>query len=169
MPTQPTIVESAWFVSPLGVLRLDATTRGLCRVAFGEPRSSRATTRPRHEALRRALDELRRFFSGRPKPSEVPFDLSAGTPFQRAVWTTLAQTVLPGELVTYGELASRAGRPGAARAVGAAMGKNPIPIFVPCHRVVAAGARPGGFGLGLDVKQALLACEGALLPGFDAS
>ena len=174
MIREPTVVESAWFDSPLGTassgtLRLDASERGVCRVEFGASGAPARRPRPAHAALCLALDELREFFAGRVRRSRVPRDLSCGTGFERAVWETLAREVGPGELVTYGVLAARAGYPGAARAVGAAMGKNRIPIFVPCHRVIAAGARPGGFGFGLAAKHALLACEGCVLPGWDAS
>lgn len=169
MVTKPTIVASAWFDSPLGGLRLDTTQAGLCRVILGTQRTPADRVRGTHPVLRDAIAELRAFFAGCARPSEVPLDLAVGTPFERTVWTTLMRTVLPGELITYGELAARSGRPKAARAVGAAMGRNPVPLFVPCHRVVAAGARPGGFGPGLDVKQALLSYEGTVLPGFRAS
>jgi len=91
----------------------------------------------------------------------VPVDLGAVTsPFRRRVLETLHREVEYGETVSYGELAVMAGRPGAARAVGSAMATNPVPIVVPCHRVLAAGGRIGGYGGGLDVKRSLLAIEG---------
>ncbi len=89
---------------------------------------------------------------------------AAGTPFQRKVWAAMSR-VGYGRTITYGELAGRAGRPGAARAVGAACGMNPVPIIVPCHRVVAAGCRPGGYTGGLVVKARLLAIEGIEIVG----
>lgn len=88
----------------------------------------------------------------------LPLDIT-GTPFQKAVWDLLCD-IPAGSVLTYGELASRAGHPRAARAAGSACGANPIPFIIPCHRVVAAQGRLGGFGLGLDVKRALLAREG---------
>ncbi len=172
MSTRATVIASAWFDSPLGPIRLDASERGLCRLelrAAVVERGSSIDARRRNRSdavLEAALGELSEFFAGRPRTTQVALDLAAGTAFERAVWSVLARSVGPGALVTYGELALRCDRPGAARAVGRAMGRNPIPILVPCHRVVAAGARPGGFGLGLAVKHALLACEGSGLPGY---
>lgn len=94
------------------------------------------------------------------------FDLEvapSGTPFQRRVWTEVA-TIPYGTTVSYGELAARLGDPGAARAVGAANGRNPIPIVIPCHRVVGADGSLVGYGGGLELKQTLLEFEGALPP-----
>ena len=90
---------------------------------------------------------------------EVPLDWAGGTPFQRAVWTA-ARDLPWGQTVSYGELARRIGTPGAARAVGAALGANPTAIVVPCHRVLAASAALGGFSSGLDWKRRLLTLEG---------
>jgi methylated-DNA-[protein]-cysteine S-methyltransferase len=82
--------------------------------------------------------------------------------FQRRVLQTLRQRVGPGKTISYGELAEVVGHPGAARAVGTAMARNPVPIVVPCHRVLASGGGLGGYGGGLDMKKALLRLEGAL-------
>lgn len=82
----------------------------------------------------------------------------SGTDFQRAVWAALSG-IRPGDVLTYGELARRLGRPGAARAVGQACGANPLPVFIPCHRVVAADGGLGGFSAGLDWKRRLLDAE----------
>ncbi len=89
---------------------------------------------------------------------QAPLDVH-GTPFQRAVWTAL-QGIPAGSVWTYGQLAKHLGHPRAARAVGSACGANPIPFLVPCHRVVASNGGLGGFGLGLEVKRALLEREG---------
>jgi len=95
------------------------------------------------------------------KPHRVPpLDLSAGTPFQRRVWHVL-QRIPPGKVHTYGQIAHAIGKPGAARAVGGACRANPIPVFVPCHRVIGAGGRLGGFSAGLKWKRLLLALERA--------
>ena len=88
-----------------------------------------------------------------------PLDLSAGTDFQRRVWETL-RTIALGQTLSYGEVAKAIGNPKAVRAVGGACGANPIPVLVPCHRVLAANHRLGGFGGGLDWKRKLLAREG---------
>ncbi|RMF77834.1 MAG: MGMT family protein, partial [Nitrospirae bacterium] len=93
----------------------------------------------------------------------LPWRLIGGTPFERAVWLALA-AIPPGTTWSYGELAAHLGRPRAARAVGRALGRNPLPVLLPCHRVVAA-AGPGGFRPGLAWKRYLLRLEGAELPG----
>jgi methylated-DNA-[protein]-cysteine S-methyltransferase len=96
--------------------------------------------------------------------SRVELDLTGVPEFDTRVYRA-ARSVSPGEMVTYGELARRLGDPGAARAVGRALGRNPVPIVVPCHRVVAAGGRTGGFsaGGGVSTKMRMLAIEGATL------
>jgi len=104
---------------------------------------------------------LRDYFSGRPERlSQWPIQL-AGTDFQRSAWTAIRR--IPwGQTLTYGDVARCVGRPGSARAIGRAMGANRIPLFVPCHRVVAAGRRLGGFSPGADLKTHLLGLEGSL-------
>ena len=112
------------------------------------------TSRP---SSRRPRLQLEEYFAGERKEFDVPMELD-GTPFQREVWTEL--TRIPyGETISYGELARRVGRPNGPRAVGQANGRNPIPIVVPCHRVLASNGI-GGYGGGLKVKRALLAVEG---------
>jgi len=111
--------------------------------------------------LRRFTRALDRYFAGDDIPGDLPLDLTA-PPFRSAAWTAM-RTVPRGQVISYGELALRAGRPGAARAAGTACGANPLPIFVPCHRIVAAGGGLGGFGGGLDLKRELLAMEGVTL------
>jgi methylated-DNA-[protein]-cysteine S-methyltransferase len=108
--------------------------------------------------LRKAAAQLEEYFDGRRTEFDVPVGLD-GTPFQRQVWTELRR-IPYGQTISYGELARRVGRPTGPRAVGQANGKNPIPILVPCHRVVA-GNGMGGYAGGLPVKQALLTLEGA--------
>jgi methylated-DNA-[protein]-cysteine S-methyltransferase len=109
--------------------------------------------------------ELDEYFRGRRRRFTMPVDLSGlDTGFPRTVYEVLHRDVGFGETVSYGELAEMAGRPGAARAVGNAMSRNPVPIVVPCHRVVAAGGRIGGYGLsGVSTKRFLLALEGVEL------
>lgn len=110
--------------------------------------------------LARAADQLTQYLAGERKE----FDLALaqeppGTDFQRRVWFTLAE-IPYGETISYGELARWVGRPSAFRAVGQANGANPLPVFWPCHRVVASGGRIGGYGGGLELKRRLLALEG---------
>jgi methylated-DNA-[protein]-cysteine S-methyltransferase len=108
-------------------------------------------------AFTRAVRQLGEWFEGRRQVFDLPLELH-GTEWQRRVWDVLLEIPF-GETMTYGEVAGRAGRLGAARAVGSAVGRNPVAIVVPCHRVVAAGGALGGFSGGLDNKRWLLAHE----------
>jgi methylated-DNA-[protein]-cysteine S-methyltransferase len=148
--------------SPLGWLTIEAGEQGVFGLTFGERGSSgpaaSALARGHLEAARAALAD---YFAGRP-PTLPTLDLK-GSEFQRTVWRALLE--IPwGEVRTYGQLAEALGRPGAARAVGAANAENPVAILVPCHRVVAAGGRLGGYSGGLQLKRALLAHEAASSP-----
>jgi methylated-DNA-[protein]-cysteine S-methyltransferase len=107
--------------------------------------------------LKETADQLEAYFAGERTEFDVSMELD-GTPFQREVWSELSR-IPYGETISYGELARRVGRPSAPRAVGQANGRNPIPIIVPCHRVLASNGI-GGYGGGLKVKRALLAVEG---------
>ncbi|NDD29157.1 MAG: methylated-DNA--[protein]-cysteine S-methyltransferase [Proteobacteria bacterium] len=113
----------------------------------------------------RAVEQVRRHLEGHAQQfDDLTLDLDHLPPFTRAVCLE-ARHIRSGEIVTYGELAARVGRPGSARAVGQALGRNPIPVIVPCHRIVAAHGRPGGFSApgGLETKRRLLALEGVTL------
>ena len=101
---------------------------------------------------------MNRYFGGEPENLNHPLDLQ-GSQFHLEVWATLRQ-IPAGKVATYGEIAGRIGRPQGARAVGQACGRNPVVLFVPCHRVVAANGGLGGFGSGLSLKEALLRHEG---------
>ncbi|MER6142763.1 methylated-DNA--[protein]-cysteine S-methyltransferase [Streptomyces sparsogenes] len=109
-----------------------------------------------------AVRQLERYFTGALREFTVPLDWSLITGFNRRVLRELAEHVPYGTVVGYGDLADRVGDPGAARAVGVAMGSNPLPVVVPCHRVVESGGGIGGFGGGLETKRTLLALEGIL-------
>ncbi len=157
--------------SPFGPLILVATPTGLCRVGLpGEGWAALKEWLARWvgpempeenpEALAPAVTQLREYFSRIRREFDLPLDLR-GTPFQRRVWEEL-RGIPYGQTVSYGELARRVGRPGAARAVGRAVGANPIPIIVPCHRVIGADHSLVGYGGGLEVKEALLRLEGVL-------
>lgn len=154
----------ARFRSPVGPLLVEASDEGVCGVRFGGGERPRppisALTRHHLEA---ALEALEAYFAGR-EPRLPPLDLH-GTTFQERVWRELV-AIPYGEVRTYGEIASRLGRPGAGRAVGGANHANRVPILVPCHRVVATGGRLGGYGGGLDVKAWLLAHESAHAPAL---
>jgi len=152
--------------SPVGPLLVAVSPRGLCRISFqGEAAlddlAARAGARvlrsPRPvEGARRELDE---YFEGRRREFDLPIDLRGVPAFQRTVLEELLR-VDYGEVATYGALAARVGKPRAARAVGGALNRNPVPIVVPCHRIVGAGGSLVGYGGGLDRKRALLELEG---------
>ena len=150
------------FSSPLGELLLSADDRGLrelCLVADARPDPEGA--RRDDDALAEARDQLLAYLAGRRRSFSLPL-APGGSDFQRQVWAALLR--IPwGETLTYGELARRLGREGAARAVGTANGGNPLPILIPCHRVVAANGL-GGYSGGLALKRRLLTLEGSL-PG----
>ncbi|MBM4335150.1 MAG: methylated-DNA--[protein]-cysteine S-methyltransferase [Deltaproteobacteria bacterium] len=156
--------------TPIGALRLAVSEAGVARI--GLPRSSGpgfagwlrssfadAERVPWLPLLDKLSQELIEYFGGRRREFEVPLDLH-GTEFQLSVWREIA-AIPYGEMRTYGGIADAAGRPRAVRAVGTATGNNPVPILVPCHRVIAAQGRLGGFSGGLDVKRRLLALERA--------
>jgi methylated-DNA-[protein]-cysteine S-methyltransferase len=109
-------------------------------------------------ALRAAVTQVEEYFANERRTFDLPLDLEAATEFQREVYSELVK-VPYGRVTTYGELADAVARPDAARAVGQAVGANPIPIIIPCHRVVAADSRLGGFSGGLPAKAALLRIE----------
>lgn len=150
--------------SPLGALTLAATARGLALLWFDDQahRSAEvdAPVDARHPHLALAARELEAYWAAPRTPFTVALD-PQGTDFQRAVWRVLCG-IAPGMLGSYGEVARQVGRPAAARAVGAAIGRNPIGIIVPCHRVVGASGALTGYAGGLPRKQALLVREGAL-------
>lgn len=140
----------------LAALSLPARTRGDAVLACGVEGECGRPDR----ALARLADDLRRYFAGEAvELGRHPVDLAVQPPFRRRALLA-ARTIPYGEVRTYGWIARRAGRPGAARAAGQAMSKNPIPLVIPCHRVVAAGGKLGGFGGGLEMKRALLRLEG---------
>ncbi|CAN5360680.1 methylated-DNA--[protein]-cysteine S-methyltransferase [soil metagenome] len=158
--------------SPAGPLLLALSDAGLCAIEFQPSRHpvGRAGTwrEGDHPLLRRTQAQLEEYFAGTRRTFDLPL-APHGTDFQRTVWRTLA-TIPYGETISYAQLAARAGRPGAARAVGAANGRNPLPIVVPCHRVIGASGDLTGFGGGLPVKRFLLQLEGALpRPGLFSS
>jgi len=123
-----------------------------------EMTGARPSGRPRNSGAIRSLREY--FETGKGSFSGLKFKLDGMTPFQRKVLETISK-IPPGETMTYGDVAKAAGRPGAARAVGNVMARNPIPLILPCHRVVASNGL-GGFTGGLDIKRKLLRLEGAL-------
>jgi methylated-DNA-[protein]-cysteine S-methyltransferase len=150
--------------SPLGLLSVEAADEGVFGLSFADRGPARAGLSARARAhLEAAVEALDAYFAGRP-PRLPALDLR-GTRFQRAVWEALC--AIPwGEVRTYGEVARLLGRAGSARAVGGANHENPVAILVPCHRVVQASGRLGGYAAGFDVKRWLLAHEAAHAPAL---
>lgn len=114
-----------------------------------------------HPVLRQAAEQLLQYFAGERREFDLPLDLRLGTAFQQSVWHNLLG-IAAGTTRSYGAVAQAVGRPGAARAVGAAVGRNPISIIVPCHRVVGSTGALTGYAGGMERKVALLHLEGAL-------
>jgi len=146
--------------TPVGRLRITGDETGLRRISFQNrfhPAALSHSALPTEEPFRKAIGQLDAYFAGELRRFDLPL-APEGTPFQREVWSAL--TAIPyGETVSYGELARRLGRPAASRAVGAANGQNPIPIVIPCHRVIGADGSLTGFGGGLAIKRRLLDLE----------
>lgn len=155
-------VHFDFVASPFGRMRLAANREGLIGIAFDDeprlpppgPAWTRDATFP---VLLDAAAQLAEYFAGRRSRFDLPL-APAGTPFQRRVWAAIA-AVPAGETISYAELARRAGCPGSARAAGAATGRNPLAIVVPCHRIVGSDGSLTGYAGGLDRKRALLAHE----------
>lgn len=164
-----TMTTYAHIDSPVGPLLLAADDDGLHLIEFASPRHPAARGRDWHEGSHAALDQTRaqldEYFAGDRRTFDLPLS-PRGTPFQRDVWRAL-QRIPYGETISYAALATGIGKPTATRAVGAANGRNPLPIVVPCHRVIGADGSLTGFGGGLPIKQFLLALEGAVPRGTD--
>jgi methylated-DNA-[protein]-cysteine S-methyltransferase len=151
--------------SPVGELTLVASDRGLTAVLWEDDAPLRAgpgsaIEDPRHPLLLQAQRQLEEYFAGTRRSFTVKLD-PCGTPFQNKVWNAL-RTIPFGETRSYGQIADQIGSRKAVRAVGAANGRNPLPIIVPCHRVIGADGTLTGFGGGLAIKARLLALEGAV-------
>ena len=145
--------------SPVGRLRLVAGPRGLAFVGVVAEPPDAAWTRS-DARLQDARAQLAEYFAGTRRAFDLPL-APEGSEFDRATWDQLRR-IPHGETISYGELARRVGRPGAARAVGGANGRNPIAIVIPCHRVIASDGTLGGYAGGLPMKRRLLEIEGAM-------
>lgn len=169
---------AVWAVvaSDIGPLLLAATDAGLVTVVFhatddvrdkalarlGSRLGAEPVEDPASPLLAEPIRQFRAYFAGERRDFELPLDWSLISGFNRQVLRELAAGVPFGTVVGYGDLARRVGQPGAAQAVGMAMGANPLPVVVPCHRVVERDGGIGGFGGGLETKRQLLALEGVL-------
>ncbi len=152
--------------TPLGQLMLTATDQGLAGLYFEDhqhpPRAELIEADPDDQRFLPAKTWLVRYFSKKARDELPPLDLSRGTGFQRRVWEALCR-IPTGETLTYRDIAMELGSPKAVRAVGAAVGKNPVSILVPCHRVIGSDGSLTGFAGGLERKRWLLVHEGVLV------
>ncbi|MER7459084.1 methylated-DNA--[protein]-cysteine S-methyltransferase [Micromonospora sp. NPDC126480] len=142
--------------TPIGEFSVATDGSAVCGAHFG--RVATVDDEPPGDAAARAVAELRAYFAGDLTAFTVPVRIPRGSEFERAVWREMT-TIPYGETLTYGEVARRLGDASAARAVGVACNRNPIPVIVPCHRIVGAGGKLVGFGGGLDRKVTLLELE----------
>ena len=163
MKHDPATVFTEW-QGPLGAMVLAATPRGLSGVWFEGQRHGPDTSAWQRAddvpVLLRATAQLTAYFAGRRKAFDLTLDLGGGTAFQQRVWQALLE-IAPGGTTSYGALSERIGHPAAVRAVGSAVGRNPVSVVVPCHRVIGTNGSLTGYAGGLDRKTALLALEGA--------
>ncbi|RIX80227.1 methylated-DNA--[protein]-cysteine S-methyltransferase [Acidovorax cavernicola] len=162
MKFKRTVIYTSHIDTPLGGITMAATDQGLAGVWFDQQRHWPDTTgwqtKDDHPALVEAAAQLRDYFAGRRTHFDMQLDLSHGTAFQQGVWQALL-AIPAGETTTYGALSARVGNPAAVRAVGAAVGRNPISVIVPCHRVLGADGSLTGYAGGLERKTALLELE----------
>lgn len=156
--------------TPIGELSVGIDDVGVCGVHFGPVEAAVPAPAVGLAEARRAADagstavltELRAYFAGELTEFTVPLHVRRGSGFERAVWAEMSK-IPYGETRTYGEVAAAVGDPGAARAVGVACNRNPIPVIVPCHRIVGAGGKLVGFGGGLPRKRHLLELEAGVV------
>jgi methylated-DNA-[protein]-cysteine S-methyltransferase len=142
--------------TPIGAILIAGDGEAIVEIHFAGAKPKPDWIRD-DDALREAANQLRAYFAGDRRDFDLPL-APRGTDFQQSVWSALQQ-IPYGETTTYSTIAERIGRPAAIRAVGAANGANPIPIVIPCHRVIGANGSMTGFGGGIDVKRQLLALE----------
>jgi methylated-DNA-[protein]-cysteine S-methyltransferase len=160
MKNSKTIRNQIVITSPVGKLRLIASDKGLVAIDVRNVRvaSDLETSASAQKILSTTKKQLEQYFAGKRTNFDIPLDLQ-GTDFQRQAWRALCR-IPYGKTISYGQQAKNIKKPKAFRAVGSANGKNPIPIIVPCHRVVAGDGSLGGYSLGLKMKKQLLALEG---------
>lgn len=164
---RPVALRTCHIDTPLGGVLLAASADGLAGLWFDQQRHHPDTTGwepdTRHGLLQEAAGQLQDYLAGHRTGFDLPLDLSRGTPFQQAVWRALL-AIPRGGTHSYGALGVALGRPAAMRAVGAAVGRNPVSVVVPCHRVIGANGSLTGYAGGLERKRALLMLEGVALP-----
>lgn len=154
------------FDGPLGTMTLAAHDHGLVGIWFDgqqhQPDPTAWAVNSRHPMLASATRQLQEYFAGNRQVFDMALDLDGGTDFQQQVWRALLE-IPSGQTVSYGTLSQRIGRPRAVRAVGTAIGRNPLSIVVPCHRIVGTNGALTGYAGGLDRKTALLQLESTRL------
>lgn len=165
MKHDPLTVFTTW-TGPLGPMTLAATRRGLSGAWFDGQRHGPDTSGWRHDpapaVFQQTIGQLTDYFDGRRTRFDLPLDLTAGTPFQQQVWQALLG-IAHGATTSYGLLSATIGKPAAVRALGSAVGRNPISVIVPCHRVLGSDGSLTGYAGGLERKTALLSLEGVPL------
>ena len=158
--------------SPIGDIYVVSTEKGICRVDFKTSENElvqRLERKFRKDVIKdpnffnSLITKLDRYFSGKPTRFTFPINFIEGTDFQKRVWRALLEIPF-GEVRSYKQIAQQVGNPNAYRAVGSAVGKNPINFIIPCHRVIRSDGKLGGYGLGIDLKKKLLQMEGHSIP-----
>ena len=154
------------FDTPLGPMLAAATDQGLCGLWFDgqrhQPDMATWRSAPQHPLLQQTAACMDAYFAGDAASFSLPLDLAGGTPFQQAVWLALLQ-IPRGATTSYGALSQSLGRPSAVRAVAGAVGRNPVSVLVPCHRVLGMDGALTGYAGGLERKTALLQLEGVVV------
>lgn len=169
---QRTVARYGSMPSPLGDLLIAVSDNGICELSFGRSGQDRflGVLERRgfapvadQQAIEAVSEQLREYFNGKRHVFDLRVDLTGVTPFTQQVLDATARVPF-GHLLTYRDIARSIGKPNATRAVGNALGRNPVPVVVPCHRVVRSDHSLGGYTGGLDIKERLLTIEGATLP-----
>lgn len=169
---EPLRAFCGWVEAPFGRVFLAKTSKGICRLGFRRTEDALLTDLERHRVLpemapaklERERRELEEYFAGKRRRFDVPIDVRWGSPFQKEVLEATSRIPF-GTCQCYSDVAKEIGRPNAQRAVGNALGSNPVAILIPCHRVVAAGGALGGYTGGLDIKKTLMEIEGIVPEG----
>lgn len=154
-------IFSITFNSPIGIISLKGTEKGICKLSISKAHYRQdlyAETKNIQPLIRKSLKQLKEYFQGKRKAFTMPFDLLNGTEFEKKVWNALLE-IPYGSTSTYKLIAIKIGKPKTCRAVGNAVGKNPIPVIIPCHRVIRKDKKLGGFSSGIEIKKKLLKLE----------
>ena len=147
--------------SPIGPIQITGTDEGITQLLLNMPLTQHPEEQSAHPLAVLAVEQLRAWFAGRLRTFQLPLR-PAGTEFQQKVWHALQQ--IPwGQTASYAQIAADIGQPSACRAVGLANGRNPIPVIIPCHRIIGSNGRLVGYSGGLEIKRTLLTIEGSLL------